>query len=155
MTRLIFVWKWIVSLELYLVVCWNWKRDNGSWILCYYAKWCWFPYLLCFAWAEKEKVRQRELELIECSGSWTGNVFSGAFLRSTNHRLLHSLIFFDSDKGVSWMEKVTFNFIFVGCGGEIREATSITSPGHPFTSAPNMNCTWIIQAPTGKVVRFK
>ncbi|CAG7722685.1 unnamed protein product, partial [Allacma fusca] len=41
------------------------------------------------------------------------------------------------------------------CGGLITEPTTISSPGHPYTSAPNMNCTWVVKAPRNKVPRIK
>ncbi|OXA47104.1 Cubilin [Folsomia candida] len=41
------------------------------------------------------------------------------------------------------------------CGGFITEPSLVSSPGHPFTSAPHMNCTWVIRAPANRVVRFR
>ncbi|CAL8142101.1 unnamed protein product [Orchesella dallaii] len=41
------------------------------------------------------------------------------------------------------------------CGGEITPPRTIRSPGHPFTSASNMNCTWIVRGPSDRVIRFK
>ncbi|ODM98815.1 Cubilin [Orchesella cincta] len=41
------------------------------------------------------------------------------------------------------------------CGGQITTPRTITSPGHPFTSAANMNCTWVVTSPNDRVVRFK
>jgi hypothetical protein len=41
------------------------------------------------------------------------------------------------------------------CGGIITEETEIHSPIHPEKYFHNLNCTWTIEAPTGKSVELK
>jgi cubilin len=65
-----------------------------------------------------------------------------------------SIVYFfkrPSFQNAGWKAKYTV----YRCGGEITSPGRIQSPGHPFTSAPNMNCTWRVRGPVNSVVRFK
>ena len=41
------------------------------------------------------------------------------------------------------------------CGGEMSEEGVIQSPVHPNRYFHNTNCTWVVTAPSGKVVEIK
>ena len=41
------------------------------------------------------------------------------------------------------------------CGGQMSEEGVIQSPVHPNRYFHNTNCTWVVTAPSGKVVEIK